>query len=92
MEMKSVTINLRGKVQNVGYRYFALNKAIELDINGFVVNLPDGSIKIEAEGLDDKIDQFVDGCRIGPPRAIIDDIEIIYSEVKNYDSFAIAYL
>jgi len=90
--MKSITINIKGKVQNVGYRYFALNKAIELGINGFVVNLPDGSIRIEAEGTDDKIEKFIDWCRIGPTRAIIDDMEIIYSKVKNYDSFAIAYL
>lgn len=90
--MKSITIIIKGKVQNVGYRYFALKKAIELGINGFVVNLPEGYVKIEAEGPDDEIEKFIEWCRIGPPMAIINDVEVIYSKVKNYDSFAIAYL
>ena len=90
--MKSVTILIKGKVQNVGFRYYALNKAIELGINGFIVNLPDGSIKIEAEGTNSKIERFMDWCTVGPSRAVITEIEKNYSEVKNYDSFAIAYL
>ncbi len=90
--MKSVTINLKGKVQRVGYRYFALNKAIELGVNGFIINLPDGSIKIEAEGTDEMIARFVEWCRIGPAKAVVEDMEVVYSEVKNYESFAIAYL
>lgn len=90
--MKSIIIIIKGKVQNVGYRYFALKKAIELGINGFVVNLPDGCVKIEAEGNEAEIEKFIDWCRTGPSMAIISDIEIIYSDIKNYDSFAIAYL
>jgi len=90
--MKNITIIIKGKVQNVGYRYFALKKAIELGINGFVVNLPDGSVKIEAEGNDADIDKFIYWCRTGPSMDVISDVEVIDSDVKNYDSFAIAYL
>ena len=90
--MKSINIIVKGKVQDVGYRYFALNKAIELGINGFVMNLTDGRVKIEAEGDEINIRRYIDWCRVGPPRAIVEDIEVIYSDLKNYDSFAIAYI
>jgi len=90
--MKSIHIFVKGEVQNVGYRYFALNKAIELGINGIVLNMPDGSVKIEAEGDEQKLNKYIEWCRIGPPRALVENIEIVNTEVKNYNSFAIAYL
>lgn len=89
--LKNARILVKGQVQGVGYRYFVMNKAIEYKINGFVTNLPDGSVEIEAEGADHAMETFIDLCAKGPSRAVVESIEVQYDEVKNYESFAIAY-
>jgi len=47
---KHVNITVKGRVQGVGFRYSAMEAAEELGIKGFVRNMPDGSVYIEAEG------------------------------------------
>ena len=39
-----------GRVQHVGFRYFARARAEELELTGYVRNLPDGSLRVVAEG------------------------------------------
>lgn len=48
-----------GTVQGVGFRYTALMYAQQLDLAGWVRNLPDGSVEAMAEGPKDKLQQFV---------------------------------
>ncbi len=70
--MKSISILITGKVQGVGFRYFVLNKAIELQIAGFVRNNRDGSVYLEAEGAEDSINLFIFWCSRGPARSRIE--------------------
>ena len=78
-----------GRVQGVFYRASAKTKADELGIMGFVQNLPDGKVYIEAEGSDEKLDLFKAWCSKGPPRAQVDQVEIKESDLKNFTSFGI---
>jgi len=71
MPAKSVYLVISGRVQGVGFRYFAMQKAIEFNIHGWVTNLPDGKIEIEANGEPENLNIFIDWMRIGPTRAII---------------------
>ncbi|MEO0218368.1 MAG: acylphosphatase, partial [candidate division WOR-3 bacterium] len=48
--MKSLIIKVYGRVQGVGYRYFAQRHARKLGIKGYAENKPDGSVYIEAYG------------------------------------------
>lgn len=41
---------VRGRVQGVGYRAGCHRRANELGLSGWVRNLPDGSVEVEAEG------------------------------------------
>jgi acylphosphatase len=41
---------ISGRVQSVGYRDFVKNIAQELNLKGFVANLPDGSVEVLAQG------------------------------------------
>ena len=48
--MEHVTLTISGKVQGVFFRDSTKKLAEELGIRGYVKNLPDGTVKIEAEG------------------------------------------
>jgi acylphosphatase len=71
MQKRQVYIVISGRVQGVGFRYFAMYKAEELDITGWVKNTPEGKLEIEASGELQNINTFIDWMKIGPARAII---------------------
>ena len=48
-----------GRVQGVGFRYTALQVAREFDVAGYVRNLPDGRVQLEAEGRPQEVAAFV---------------------------------
>jgi len=48
-----------GHVQGVGFRYSTLQVAKEFEVSGFVQNLNDGRVLVEAEGEKPEIDRFV---------------------------------
>lgn len=54
-----------GLVQGVGFRYFALKRAQDHDVRGFVQNLPDGRVEIVAEGIGESLDSFRKDLEIG---------------------------
>lgn len=71
--LKAVIIQVFGRVQGVGFRFYTEQKAKELNIAGFVQNKGDGSVYIEAEGNADDLDAFVDCCKTGPRWAKVRD-------------------
>ena len=90
MPLKSVYLIISGRVQGVGYRYFAQQKARELNISGWASNTPDGKLEIEAEGENQNVNAFVDWMRIGPSRAVIrsfSNSEI--TPIRNFTNFII---
>ncbi|HOJ96425.1 MAG TPA: acylphosphatase [Methanospirillum sp.] len=48
-----------GTVQGVGFRYYVQDIAKEMGITGWVRNLPDGTVEIDAEGKPDILDVFI---------------------------------
>jgi len=50
----------RGRVQGVGFRYTAQHVAAGFAITGYVRNLPDGSVELEAHGEADQVQAFLD--------------------------------
>lgn len=64
--VKRVSIILGGRVQGVGFRYFARDIASEMDLTGYVKNTVDGHVEIEVQGDSKKVDTFVEKIRIGP--------------------------
>jgi acylphosphatase len=53
------TVYFSGHVQGVGFRYSTLQVAKEFDVSGYVQNLPDGRVLLEAEGRAQVVDEFV---------------------------------
>ena len=54
-----------GRVQGVGFRYYAVQKANQLGLTGWVKNLYDGSVEMEVEGQEELIDQLIIFYRTG---------------------------
>lgn len=86
---RHVSILVSGRVQGVFYRASAKAKADELGITGFVQNLNDGSVYIEAEGTDKALEQFKNWCSSGPPRAHVERVDIKEGGMQNFTSFAV---
>jgi acylphosphatase len=62
---------ISGRVQGVGFRYFAERAAHEAGVTGWVRNLADGSVEAHAQGNRAQIDRFESKLRQGPPRSEI---------------------
>jgi len=63
-----------GRVQGVGFRFFARDAAAREGIHGFVRNLPDGTVELEAHGDHEAIMRFERAIRRGPAGARIDEV------------------
>lgn len=58
-----------GRVQGVGFRWWARSLATRLGVSGTVRNLPDGSVAVHARGSDEQLREFASQLRRGPPGA-----------------------
>jgi acylphosphatase len=87
--MGSYRYHVRGRVQGVGYRYFALKRAEELGLSGFVRNMPDGSVEVIAEGPDPQLSQFEARLKEGPSFARVEDVERLSLEPRGDRGFHI---
>jgi acylphosphatase len=72
----AVEVLVGGRVQGVGYRNFAKRRAHDRRLTGYAVNLPDGRVKIRAEGDLEAIEQFVLDLGAGPPLARVERVDV----------------
>ena len=84
-------IRVTGRVQGVGFRYSALNEARRHDIKGYVKNMPDGSVSIEAEGPEEQLDAFLRWCRKGPATGYVESVNVNPLPPAGYKEFRIEY-
>lgn len=57
-EVFHAVVHFSGRVQGVGFRYLTLQIAKEFDVSGYVKNLRDGRVVMEAEGEPDQVEAF----------------------------------
>jgi len=82
-----------GRVQGVYYRKFVSQAAMKKQIKGFVQNLPDGTVEVIAELIDDDLEDFLELLRKGSLLSHVDEIshELIEDADLVYDGFEIRY-
>ena len=80
--MISAHVTISGHVQGVGYRANAKRVADRLGLVGWVMNLPDGSVELVAEGTPWHVEEFIEWCRVGPYGAIVEDVAIEKAPAK----------
>ncbi len=82
-------IEVQGRVQGVGFRYFTHKKAIEIGVFGFVKNLSNGNVYIEAEADEIEMQTFLNLLEKGPSFGRTDRIQKQESPIQNFTSFEI---
>lgn len=75
-----VHIIVEGLVQGVGFRWFVYRHAEALGITGWVRNLYDGNVEIEAEGERSLLEEFIKQVKIGPRSARVTNLKIEWKE------------
>ncbi|HEX2969976.1 MAG TPA: acylphosphatase [Bacteroidales bacterium] len=84
-------IHIRGRVQGVGFRWNAAREARDRQIKGFVRNLSDGSVYIEAEGKREILEDFIGWCRMGPSFSSVESVEVNSFPPAGYKDFVISH-
>src|ERR1041385_125994 len=69
LTMRRVRAIVTGRVQGVSYRVSTVMEAHLRDLTGWVRNLPDGSVELEAQGDDAGLTALLAWCEHGPPAA-----------------------
>jgi acylphosphatase len=88
--MTRVELVVRGRVQGVFYRASARDVAERLGLTGEVRNLPDGRVEAIAEGERERLEEFIDWCRRGPPMAEVEEVQVRWAEVTlTFSSFRV---
>ena len=76
--IKEVFIKIYGRVQGIGFRYWAVKKADDIGgFSGCVLNESDGTVEILMRGEETAIDQMVVACQKGPLLARVDKVEFV---------------
>jgi acylphosphatase len=73
--MASMHVEIEGRVQGVGYRWFARECAQRKGISGWVMNRMDGCVEVAAIGEDSDLQRFRTELRSGPPGARVTAIK-----------------
>lgn len=80
--MKTLHLQIQGRVQGVWFRESMRREAERLGVVGWVRNRPDGSVEAVAQGAPDAVDALVEWARIGPPQARVE--RIIETETEGH--------
>jgi acylphosphatase len=65
-----------GRVQGVGFRFFAERAARELGLCGWVRNLPDGSVETVVEGEEEAVTHYLARISRGPRSSRVDAVAV----------------
>lgn len=80
-----------GRVQGVFFRANSEKKAIELGINGWVRNLPDGRVEAVFEGEKFTVERLIEWCTHKQPYARVTEVKVEWEEPAGKRGFRIRY-
>lgn len=76
-QQQRMDVRIVGRVQGVGFRWWARSRAHALGLTGWVMNEDDErTVVVVAEGPADRLDAFETLLREGPPSARIEQVEV----------------
>ena len=82
MSEKRVHIFVKGRVQGVYFRQGMKDISKKKNVTGWVRNLQDKRVEAVLEGKDTDVNSVIEWSQMGPPNAIVDNVEIINENYK----------
>ena len=77
-----LSARVTGRVQGVGFRNFVSTQARRRDLAGWVKNESDGSVRVEAEGARDDLEDLLGALRDGPRAARVEDVSADWQDAS----------
>ncbi len=83
---------VHGRVQGVFFRTFVEEHAQRLGLVGYVRNMPSGAVEVMAEGEREHVEKLVGYLEVGPLAAIVDGVDVNWSEYTgDHSGFRVRY-
>jgi acylphosphatase len=80
-----------GRVQGVGFRWYAREHAEQLGLAGWVRNMPDGRVELWLEGNEKSVEAMLVWLERGPPAAHVKNVEVVERACEGLTAFAVRH-
>ncbi len=80
--LRQIECIISGKVQGIGYRYFVYRKARRLGLVGTVENLPDGTVRVIAQGDESELKAYIEYLKRGTIFSRVDAVDEKWSSTE----------
>ncbi len=91
-DLVSLRAVVYGLVQGIFFRAFVSRRARELELTGYVRNLPERMLEVQAEGERDKLEKLIISLQAGPPGARVEKVITVWSKYTgDYTGFSVRY-
>lgn len=89
--MNTYCFLIKGKVQGVGFRFYTESFAHTQNFNGYVQNLPDGSVQAVFNLEETQIDFVKEALQKGPPLSDVTEVTYDKMAAQDFDHFSIRH-
>ena len=86
---KALHAVITGRVQGVGYRAWAANRATQMGLRGWVRNRRDGSVEAVFKGEEQAVVRMLDDCWRGPRSAVVKDVVATSVPDESWPDFSV---
>ena len=87
--MRTIHLQIKGKVQGVFYRATAREVAHRLALSGWIKNAGDEMVEAIISGENEQLEAFVEWSKRGPEKARVKEVKILELDPQNFNSFEI---
>jgi len=89
MSRRRIHVVVRGRVQGVFFRKATAETAGRLGVSGWVRNLSDGRVELEAEGTVEAVEALLAFCRRGPEQALVEEVVVAHHPLQGDAGFRV---
>jgi acylphosphatase len=89
MSHRRIHVVVRGRVQGVFFRKATVETAARLGVTGWVRNLRDGRVELEAEGTLEAVEALLAFCRRGPEQAQVEEVVVAHHPLRGDAGFRV---
>jgi len=91
-DLASLQATVSGRVHGVFFRAYVEGKAADLRLTGYVRNLPDGKVEVNAEGERERLEKLAGYLKAGPPAARVVRVRLKWGEPSGqFTDFRVKY-